>query len=242
MQKSKPQIQLRSVASAASCKTTYSDSALHPPAISFRMDGFADSMTRRVFHLVLALLLLASVRAEENAKPFRAGTAAALAGRSVVINGCRYTFPEDNFKFTGTHLAPISAYSLSVRLDPSDGEGLLVSSPFWALNQPNQTADIELRFTVNGANWVETEQMHASASEDARVEESLTIGGGPAANARSFRTATGGSNLPPAIWFDLAPQSVVVRIHLESGQHGTAVLRAYRLRFAVKDRAQESTR
>jgi hypothetical protein len=188
--------------------------------------------------MVMSILLLASAaagitRAQE---PFQAGTVADLSGKSYIFDNVTFTFPADNYSFSGSGVPPLPSNAVAIRMDPSDPKSLLVSCPFWALNQPGQSITIDIRFQVKGANVVESEQHHASATGDAQVSQSLTVSGNPPAVSTSFRTASGGVNLPAPAWFSEGPHDVVVHISLSAGQKGTAVLRSYRMRFANRER------
>jgi hypothetical protein len=183
--------------------------------------------------LLLAFSAAGIMRAQE---PFRAGTVGDLAGKSFVFGGVTYTFPEDDYSFSGSGVTPIPASAVAIRVDPSGPDTLLISCPFWALNQPGQSISIDIRFQVTGANVQESEQYRASATGDARISENITVEGNPPAISTSFRTATGGVNLPPPAWFAEGPHDVVVHISLLTGQKGTAVLRSYRMRFAHRER------
>ena len=179
----------------------------------------------------LAILLLASAAAgiTQAQEPFQAGTVADLAGKTFIFEGVTYTF-------SGSGVTSVPATAVAVRVDPSDPKTLLISCPFWALNQPGQSVNIDIRFQVTGANVQEGEQYHASATADAQISQSLTVGGNPPAVSASFRTATDGVNLPPPAWFAEGSHDVVVHISLSAGQKGTAVLRSYRMRFAHRER------
>lgn len=188
--------------------------------------------------MTLAILLLVSAaagttRAQE---AFQAGTVADLAGKVFTFEDVTYTFPQDNYTFSGSGVPALPPSAVAIRVDPGDPKSLLISCPFWALNQPGQSISIDIRFRVNGANVGEGEQYHASATGDARISQSLTVAGNPPAVSSSFRTATDGVNLPPPAWFPEGPHDVVVHISLQAGQTGTAVLRSYRMRFAHRER------
>jgi hypothetical protein len=186
--------------------------------------------------LVIVLLAAAAAGTTPAQESFQAGTVASLAGKSFAFEGVTYAFPEDNYSFTGAGVPPLPASAVAIRVDPSDPKTLLISCPFWALNQPGQSISIDLRFQVTGANVQESEQYHASATGDAQISQSLTVAGNPPAVSTSFRTATNGVNLPPAAWFSEGSHDVVVHISLLAGQKGTAVLRSYRMRFAHRER------
>jgi hypothetical protein len=183
--------------------------------------------------LLLAFAAAGTMRAQE---PFQAGTVAGFAGKSFVFGGVTYTFPEDDYSFSGSGVTSVPASAVAIRVDPSGPDTLLISSPFWALNQPGQSISIDIRFQVTGANVQESEQYRASATGDARISQSITVEGNPPTVSTSFRTATDGVNLPPPAWFAEGPHDVVVHISLVSGQKGTAVLRSYRMRFAHRER------
>jgi hypothetical protein len=186
--------------------------------------------------LVLLLLVSAFAGSTSAQEPFKAGTIADLAGKSFEFGGVIYTFPEDDYSFSGSGVTPIPASAVAIRVDPSDARTLQISCPFWALNQPGQSISIDIRFQVRDANVQEGEQYHASATGDAQISQSLTIAGNPPAVSTSFRTAAGGVNMPPPAWFAEGPHDVVVHISLLAGQNGTAVLRSYRMRFAHRER------
>ena len=183
--------------------------------------------------LLLALAAAGTTRAQE---PFKTGTLADLAGKSFEFGGVIYTFPEDDYSFSGSGVTPIPASAVAIRVDPSDPRTLQISCPFWALNQPGQSISIDIRFQVTDANVQEGEQYHASATGDAQISESIAVAGKPPAVSTSFRTATSGVNLPPPAWFAEGPHDVVIHISLLAGQQGTAVLRSYRMRFAHRER------
>ena len=187
---------------------------------------------------VLAILLLASAAVGTTCAQdsFQAGTVADLAGKTFAFEGVNYTFPQDDYSFSGSGVPPLPASAVAIRVDPSDPKSLLISCPFWALNQPGQSISIDIRFQVTGANVQESEQYHASATGDAQISQSLTVAGNPPAVSASFRTAANGVNLPPAAWFSEGPHDVVVHISLLAGQKGTAVLRSYRMRLAHRER------
>ncbi len=165
---------------------------------------------------------------------FTAGTVASYAGNSFSTGGVTYTFPTNDYAFSGVGVAPIDASAVHLAPDPNGTNTILIACPGWNLNQPDESVAIDIYFQVTGANVQGGWQHSAVATEDGSVSESTTVEANPPAVSISFRTATNGVDMPPAVWFADVPQNVAVHISLSSGQAGTASLASYGTHFGLR--------
>ncbi|HUI40547.1 MAG TPA: hypothetical protein VL523_01115 [Terriglobia bacterium] len=160
-----------------------------------------------------------------------AGTVASYAGTSCVKGDVTYTFPTDDYTFSGSGIAPIPASAVLIRMDPNGPYTLLFSSPDWALSKPHQSFSIDIKFQVSGATVTAGWQHGAETTEDAKVSESTTVQGNPAAVSSSFRTASDGADRAAPASFPGGAHDVVVNISASTGERGTASLRSYGTHF-----------
>jgi hypothetical protein len=177
------------------------------------------------------LLVAASVNRAAQAPPCRAGTVASYAGTSCTTGGVVYTFPEDDYSFSGSGIEPIPASAVRILMDPNGPRTLLFASPKWSLHKPHQSFSIDIKFQVTGATITGGWQHNAEVTGDGKVSESTTVEGNPRAVSYSFRTASDGVDRAPAARFPDGTQDAVVNISASTGEDGSAYLRSYGTHF-----------
>lgn len=185
----------------------------------------------RKFAVVMVWFLVVLSRDADAEASFRPGTVASYAGKTIVTGGVTYSFPSDDYSFSGSGLEPIEAGSVIMRPDPQGPNTILFSCPYWVLNRPYQKFSIDIKFQVTGANVTGGWQHGAVATGDGRVEESTNVEVSPPAVSSSFQTATNGVDLTRSQFFDSGPHNCIVHIDLSTGQRGTANLRSYGTHF-----------
>jgi hypothetical protein len=186
-------------------------------------------MKKLVTTLLFIVASVITVRAQ--APPCHAGTVASYAGTSCTTGGVVYTFPEDDYSFSGSGIEPIPASAVRILMDPNGPRTLLFASPKWSLNKPHQSFSIDIKFQVTGATITGGWQHNAEVTGDGKVSESTTVEGNPRAVSYSFRTASDGVDRAPAARFPDGTQDAVVNISASTGENGSAYLRSYGTHF-----------
>ncbi|HVM47337.1 MAG TPA: hypothetical protein VMU04_04880 [Candidatus Acidoferrum sp.] len=159
---------------------------------------------------------------------------ASYAGGSFSTGGVTYSFPTNDYAFSGTGVAPIPAGAVYLAPDPSGTNTILISCADWTLPAPNQSISMDIYFQATDADIQGGWQHSAAVTGDGSVSESTTVESTPPAVSTSFQTATNGVDPGQAAWFPDQPQNVTVHISLSSGNNGTASLRSYGTHFGLQ--------
>jgi hypothetical protein len=182
----------------------------------------------------IPVLLAASTLTQIADAQFTAGTVASYAGKTLITGGVTYTFPTNDYAFSGTGVTPIPASATHLLPDSNGANTILISCTTWNLDQPGESIGTDIYFQVTGANVQGGWQHSAVATGDGSVSESTTVEANPPAVSTSFQTAATGVDMPLPVWFADAPQNVVVHISLSSGRAGTASLKSYGTHFGLR--------
>jgi hypothetical protein len=193
-----------------------------------------NNMRRRVNTFTVIARLAALWFTKPAHAQFAAGTVASYAGQSFTTGGVTYTFPTNDYDFTGTNVELIPASAINLRPDPNGANTILISCTNWDLTQPNENVSLNIYFQVTNADVQGGWQHYAAVSGDGSVSESTVVEASPPAVSISFQTATNGVDQPPRVWFADVPQNVVATISLSSGQNGTVSLKSYGTHFGLQ--------
>ncbi|MDE3066254.1 MAG: hypothetical protein KGJ60_01755 [Verrucomicrobiota bacterium] len=68
-----------------------------------------------------------------------AGTVASYAGQTFSAGGVTYTFPTNDYVFSGTNVPPIPASAMTMRPDSSGANTILFGCTNWSLDLPNES-------------------------------------------------------------------------------------------------------
>jgi hypothetical protein len=162
------------------------------------------------------------------------GSLGSYAGNFFTTGGVTYSFPTNDYAFSGTGVAAILAGSVILAPDPSGANTILISCTNWTLPAPNESITMDIYFQVTNADIQGRWQHSAVVTGDGSVSETTTVESTPPAVSTSFQAGTNGVDLGLAAWFPDGPQNVVVQISLSSGQQGPASLKSYGTHFGLE--------